>query len=121
MRLAKTASFLLIFFSLTLVVFPAAAQIEKIDNAKDFGLQDGELADVIEDVINAFLGLVALVAAIFLIVGGVFYIISAGDSQRQERAKSTILYAIIGLIVVGLAAVIVNFTLDAVGVGGGGN
>ena len=61
----------------------------------------------------SLLVLAALAAAIFLIIGGARYIGSQGDEDAAAEAKNTILYAIIGLIVIGLAAVIVNFFVSA--------
>jgi len=57
---------------------------------------------------------VAVIAAVMLVIGGVRYIISQGDEGQTEKAKNTILYALIGLIVIGLSAVIVNFVLGSV-------
>lgn len=120
MRLFKTIVFLSSFFALSLIVFPAAAQLQGIDNAGDLNIQDGnDLVGSLTNIVNVFLGLVGVIAVIFIIVGGVFYIMSSGDPGKQERAKSTLMYAIIGLIIVGIAAVIVNFTLEAISSGGG--
>ncbi len=63
--------------------------------------------------VNYFLAIVGLVAVVFLIWGGVQYIISAGQEEKIESAKKTITYAILGLLVIGLAAVIVNFVIRA--------
>jgi len=52
---------------------------------------------------------------VFLLIGGIRYIFSQGDEDQAAQAKNTILYAIIGLIVIGLAAVVVNFIVAAVG------
>ena len=68
----------------------------------------------ITTIINVLLTLAALVAAIYLILGGVRYITSRGDEDAAGEAKNTILYAVIGLIVIGLSAAIVNFVLSAV-------
>ena len=58
---------------------------------------------------NILIFLVGAIAVIMLIWGGLQYVISAGDSKRVESAKSTILYAIIGIVVAILAFAIVNF------------
>jgi hypothetical protein len=47
-----------------------------------------------------------------IIYGGFRYITSGGDSNGVTAAKNTILYAIIGLIIVALAQIIVNFVLN---------
>jgi hypothetical protein len=53
-----------------------------------------------------------VVAVIMIIVGGLKYITSGGDSGNITSAKNTILYAIVGLIVVALAQIIVRFVLE---------
>jgi hypothetical protein len=63
----------------------------------------------LQDLVNTFLFAAGLVAVIFLIIGGIRYITSTGDSQRIKAAKDTILYAIIGLVVVIVARAIVGF------------
>lgn len=73
-----------------------------------------DLVGAITQIVNFFLMLAAIVAAIYLIIGGVQYITSAGDESRQEKAKNTILFAIIGLVVIGLSAVVANFVLQSI-------
>lgn len=58
---------------------------------------------------NILIFLVGAIAVIMLIWGGLQYVISAGDSKRVESAKSTILYAIIGIVIAILAFAIVSF------------
>ena len=47
-----------------------------------------------------------------IIYGGFRYITSGGDSGKVTGAKNTIIYAVIGLVIVVLAQVIVKFILD---------
>ena len=63
-------------------------------------------------VINVFSIVVGFVAVIMIIVGGIKYITSGGDSGNISGAKNTIVYAIIGLVIVALAQVIVHFVLN---------
>jgi hypothetical protein len=56
--------------------------------------------------------LVGAVAVIMLIVGGLLYVTSNGDSKRVEGAKNTILYAIVGIVVAVLAFAAVNFIIS---------
>lgn len=62
-------------------------------------------------IINLFSIVVGVVSVIMIIVGGLKYITSNGDSNNVTSAKNTILYAIIGLVVVALAQFIVQFVL----------
>jgi len=70
------------------------------------------LNTIIKTVINVFSIVVGVVAVIMIIVGGLKYITSGGDSGNITSAKNTILYAIVGLIVVALAQIIVRFVLE---------
>lgn len=63
-------------------------------------------------VLNMLSFIVGIIAVIMVIVGGLKYITSSGESSNVSSAKNTILYAIIGLIVVVLAQVIVRFVLQ---------
>ena len=60
------------------------------------------------------LGVLGLVAVIFVVVGGVKYMTSAGDPGKVQQAKKTIIYALIGLIVCALAFAIVNFVISGI-------
>jgi len=68
--------------------------------------------DIIATVINIFSIVVGVTAVIMIIVGGFQYITSGGDSGKVTTAKNTILFAIVGLVIVALAQVIVNFVLS---------
>lgn len=72
----------------------------------------GRLTSLVNTVINLFSAVVGIAAVIMLIVGGFKYITSAGDSGKASSAKNTIIYAVVGLVVVALAQFIVKFVLD---------
>src|SRR3989338_6416463 len=55
---------------------------------------------VIKTAINIFTIIVGLVAVVMIIVGGFKYITSGGNDTNMASAKSTLLYAVIGLTVV---------------------
>jgi Flp pilus assembly pilin Flp len=63
-------------------------------------------------IINVFSWIIGAVSVIMIIYGGFRYITSGGDSNGVTAAKNTILYAIIGLVIVALAQIIVNFVLN---------
>lgn len=64
-------------------------------------------------IINTLLVVLGMVAVLMIIAGGIRYSSSAGDAAQVKRAKDTILYSVIGLIVAIMAFSIVNFVLDA--------
>jgi uncharacterized membrane protein YjfL (UPF0719 family) len=64
------------------------------------------------------LGLSAVLAVAAIIWGAVMFIISIGNEKRVETAKKIILWAVIGLLVVGLSFLIVRFVGQILGVPG---
>lgn len=72
----------------------------------------GAINNTISTVINVISVIVGAVAVIMIIVGGFRYVTSAGNPEGAKSARSTILYAIIGLVVVALAQLIVHFVLN---------
>lgn len=79
-------------------------------NAAD-GTED-KVNTLITQIINVFSVIVGIVAVIMIIWGGLKYITSGGDSGNVTGAKNTILYAIVGLIIVALAQFVVRFVLS---------
>jgi hypothetical protein len=70
--------------------------------------------DLLAQIINIISVIVGVVAVIMIIYGGFRYITSGGTAEKVTAAKNTILYGIIGLIIVALAQVIVRFVLKQV-------
>lgn len=63
---------------------------------------------------NIFGGVLMVAGALcvlFIIIGAINYIISLGDASKIKKAKDTILYAGVGLVVVGLSFVIIQFVV----------
>jgi len=75
---------------------------------------DQTLAGVMRRVINIFSIVVGSVSVIMIIIGGFRYIISGGDSTGVTAAKNTILYAIVGLVIVIFSQVIIRFVITNV-------
>ena len=73
-----------------------------------------KLNNLIRKVINLLSLVVGIVAVIMIIIGGLRYITSGGSDTGVTSAKNTILYAIIGLIIVALAQLLVRFVLRQV-------
>lgn len=67
---------------------------------------------LIRTILNVLSVIVGIIAVVMIIVGGFRYITSGGASEKVTSAKNTLLYAIIGLIIVALAQIIVKFVLD---------
>jgi hypothetical protein len=72
------------------------------------------LTNTIKDVIDVISVIAGAIAVLMIIVGGLRYITSAGNAEGAKSARNTILYSVIGLIVIALAQIIVHFTLNTV-------
>ncbi len=62
-------------------------------------------------IVNLLSVLVGIIAVIMIIIGGFRYITSGGSNDKVAGAKNTLIYAIVGLIIVALAQFIVHFVL----------
>ena len=83
------------------------------DCEKESGsVAEGRVNSIVTNVINILSLVVCVAAVIMIMIGGMRYITSNGDSGQVGNAKNTILYAIVGLIVVALAQVIVRFVVN---------
>lgn len=69
------------------------------------------VGDIVPKVTNTLLTFAGIISVIMIIVGGIMYSLSAGDSKKSATAKDTILYAVIGLVITLLAGAIVSFVL----------
>jgi hypothetical protein len=66
---------------------------------------------IFQTITNILLFLIGAISVIMLIIGGIRYVLSNGDSNAVVGAKNTILYAIIGIVVAFLAYAAVNFII----------
>ncbi len=64
-------------------------------------------------VANTLIFIIGAIAVIYLIIGGLRYVTSGGDSKAVTSAKDTILYAIIGIVVAVISFALVQFVVNA--------
>lgn len=72
------------------------------------------LMEQINTVINVVLGVIGFLAVAMIIMGGISYTTSQGDASKTTKARNTILYGVVGLVVSLLAFAVVNFILGNV-------
>lgn len=73
-----------------------------------------DLMSTISTIISVVLGIVGLVAVVMMILGGIGFVTSQGEAGKVAKAKNTILYGLVGLVISLLAFAIVNFVLSGV-------
>jgi len=122
---AMTVAFGFSAFSLAAVtVAPSTALAAdcntfNIANGADCAAPTGAKADlfgnggIFNTIANTLIFLVGAIAVLFLIIGGLRYVVSNGEAKNVEAAKNTILYAIIGIVVAILAYAAVKFVITS--------
>lgn len=86
-------------------VDPSAAICADIDN-------DSQLTTMATNIINTALMIVGVLAVAMIIFSGISYVTSAGDKAKTTKAKNTLIYSIVGLVVAISAYAIVNFVIS---------
>ena len=102
-----------------LFVTPSFAADLTIQNGADSAQGADQTADlfgssgVFKTITNTLLFILGAISVIMIIIGGLRYVVSGGDSSAVNSAKNTILYAIVGVIVAILAYAIINFVIGS--------
>ncbi len=84
---------------------------EEVRAAAGCSEDGGTLDNAISTILKGIILILGVVAVIFIVYGGVGYMTSAGDAGKVKKARETILYAVIGLIVCARSYAIVNFAI----------
>ncbi|MFZ2187073.1 MAG: pilin [Candidatus Moraniibacteriota bacterium] len=83
------------------------------------GLVNMSVYDLVTRVMNWLLGLIGVLAVIAFVISGILYLTAAGDEDQVEKAKSIMMYAIIGLVVALIGLIVVNAIAGLTGGTGG--
>lgn len=112
---------------LSLLLLPMySSQIATAQNAEDLilsGIDEacsggacaddgGKIDSTVQTVVNILSLVVGAVAVVMIVVGGLKYVSSQGDSSAVSSAKNTVIYAVVGLIIVAMAQIIVAFVVQ---------
>jgi hypothetical protein len=100
------------------VLFPTVLAVDdtKIPIARGPNVQIESVGKLISGLINALLVIAALLAFIYLVLGGLQWITSGGDKAGMEGARNKITHAIVGLIVVAAAYAIMVLVGNFLGI-----
>ena len=106
------------------LLFPAAAFAGPIDSGLNMngfsslwgtGLSDAQtLPGLIVGVTQLLLFFAFSVAVLFVIIGGFWYITSAGNEEQSEKGKTTLINAIIGIIIIIMSYAIIRVIINTV-------
>jgi hypothetical protein len=125
MRLFIPALMLLIFTS---VQFAAPALVSACGDATSANSARGQVlqgvgesgtdcdasgvTSLITTIVSIISFIAGAVAVIMIVLSGMRFITSGGDSQKVASARSSLLYAVIGLAILALTQVIIHFALN---------
>jgi len=112
----------------TTAPLPASAQFDsaKEEACKGLGVDNSDkfidcndsqaggstISNVLKIALNILSFVAGITAVILIIIGGLKFINSQGDSQSASSARNTIIYAVVGLIIVAMSQIIVNYVID---------
>jgi len=74
-----------------------------------------DIGDRIATILNILSAVAAVVAVVMLVIAGLRFITSGGNEGAVKGAKNSIIYAVIGIVVIAFAQVIVHFVISNVG------
>src|SRR5579872_6028889 len=110
---------LFLLFPLTYFIMPSSAFAANINiptcpggNFSALCLGATQLGSVIVNAINLIFVVAALLALVFLIIGGVKWLTSQGEKEGVNKARETIVASIVGLVIIFLSYLIINFVLN---------
>jgi amino acid transporter len=92
--------------STILLAFPAYADDVKMVNFNNNTDLTNQTIKIIGNIINLVLGFAGALAALFIVIGGLKLVTSSGNSEKVEKAKKTLTYAVFGVIIVVMVYVI---------------
>lgn len=92
-------------------VFAQGLDIKKPDT-----IQITDVGKLVTALVGTVLIIAALLAFLYLILGGIKWITSGGDKAGMEEARNKITHAIVGLIIVGSAWAVMSLVQNFLGV-----
>lgn len=101
----------IILFVLLLIPSMANAQRIPLPNP----LKANNIQELSGDMIKGLLGVSGAIALFMLVWGGIVWMTSNGSAERLKKGKDTILWAILGLVIIFMSYVIINFIFDIIG------
>jgi glucose uptake protein GlcU len=81
------------------------------DNSTTVNIPSLTGAQVLQNGLNIAYFLAGTIAVIVIIIGGIMYVTSAGNSGNITKAKNMLLYSVVGLVIIIAAYAITNFVV----------
>ncbi|RJQ24471.1 hypothetical protein C4577_07870 [Candidatus Parcubacteria bacterium] len=114
------AGIILLIVSQTGLVFAVPTGVIEINPSPPLQVIDPDnvsIDQIVRFVISALVVVGVVAALIFLIYGGIKWVVSGGDKTAVETARGHIVAAIIGLLIIVFSFVIINLIFQIIGLG----
>lgn len=85
---------------------------EKLSKFYEKGLVTGTAQTVIGNVIKVVLGVIGTVALVMFVYGGISWMTAGGNPEQVNKAKNTLIWATLGLVLIFLSYAIVYFIIS---------
>lgn len=86
--------------------------LAQLGSPDELGIPDQDLtAGSVTTFLNGVYFIAGFLAVLMIIIGSINFVISSGDSSKTTKARNTILYSVIGLVIVALAFAITQFVV----------
>jgi len=79
--------------------------------------QQTNLRDFIVNAVNFVLGFLGLVAVVMIIYGGFMYVTAGGAEEQTTKGKKSVMYAVVGIVIILISFALVNTIIKGVGKG----
>ena len=115
----KTIPTLVIVFSLGLFLFPelaSGALYNPIEGTTGNGLPDEMLVSLVSTILDTIYKIVVGLSLIFIVIGGIMYMVSSGNDEKMAKAKKIVIYALMGLAIAVGAAIFLKEIATALGI-----
>lgn len=83
-----------------------------LDTNTLMSVSSSDLPTFIISLINWMIGFAAVLSVVMIIVSGFQYITAFGDDKKIQKATSSLIFAIVGMVLVFIAPLVIQFILD---------
>lgn len=105
----ETAKKIILYTAIGIVIINLAEQIVAFFNDLTTGTSTATFIDLIQNLIDIVTSYVGILAVAVIIIAGFYLILGLGSENSKETARKIILYTAVGIIIIALANVIVDF------------
>lgn len=105
---------ILIFLSIVFVFLTPLAFAETVEFKNP--IEYDTLIDLVKGVTDFLYSVALVLAPLFIVIAGYFFVTASGDPKKIETGKNIVLYTLIGLLIIILSHSLVNVVKDALGV-----